>query len=76
MLPVLRAVECTPTPVKFIRDAIAESLNRDYVKHSPKRIILIDGSELASLMLHHQVAVRTKDVYRIMEIDENYFSPE
>lgn len=49
---------------------------RDYVKHSPKRIILIDGVELARLMLIHKVGVRVKDIYEILEIDENYFSTE
>ena len=48
----------------------------DYVKRSPKRIILIDGAELARLMVQHGVGVRTRDRYEIKRIDEDYFDQE
>ncbi|MDE0715243.1 MAG: restriction endonuclease, partial [Gammaproteobacteria bacterium] len=49
---------------------------RDYVSRSPKRIILIDGEELARLMVRHGIGVRTRDTYEIKRIDEDYFDQE
>ena len=46
---------------------------RDYVARSPKRIVLIDGEELARLMVHHGIGVRTRVVHEIKRIDEDYF---
>ena len=39
-----------------------------------KNIRLIDGGELARLMIEYEVGVITKMVYKIGEIDENYFT--
>lgn len=39
-----------------------------------KNIRLIDGRELARLMIEYEVGVITKMVYKIGEIDENYFT--
>ena len=49
---------------------------RDYVKRSPKRIVLIDGEELARLMVRHGVGVRTRIQYEVRRIDEDYFDQE
>ncbi len=49
---------------------------RDYIARSPKRIILIDGEELARLMVQHGVGVRTRDRYEIKRVDEDYFEQE
>ncbi len=49
---------------------------RDYIARSPKRIILIDGEELARLMVQHDVGVRTRDRYEIKRVDEDYFDQE
>lgn len=46
----------------------------EYVQRIHKRIILIDGKELANLMIRHDVGVRIKDVYKIKRIDEDYFA--
>jgi restriction system protein len=45
----------------------------EYVQKIHKRIILIDGKELANLMIRHNVGVRTKDVYEVKKVDEDYF---
>jgi len=47
---------------------------KDYIRTSSKRIILIDGSELANLMIRHNVGVRVRDVYELKGLDEDYFS--
>ena len=49
---------------------------KDYVARSPKRIVLIDGEELARLMIQHDIGVRTRDRHEIKRIDEDYFDPE
>jgi restriction endonuclease Mrr len=35
--------------------------------------VLIDGQELANLMIRRRVGIRVKDVYEVRKIDENYF---
>lgn len=49
---------------------------RDYVGRIAKRIILIDGQELAELMIKYNVGVRTRAVYEVKRIDEDYFGEE
>ena len=48
----------------------------DYVAKSPKRIVLIDGEELARLMVVHEIGVRTRIRYAVNRIDEDYFDGE
>ncbi len=45
----------------------------DFITRVSKRVVLIDGQELANLMIRHRVGVRVKDVYEVRKIDENYF---
>ena len=58
------------TTASFTRSA------QNYVERSPKRIVLIDGKELARLMVTHEVGVRTQICHEIKRIDEDYFSQE
>ncbi|MCY3693605.1 MAG: restriction endonuclease [Chloroflexi bacterium] len=44
-----------------------------YVARSPKRIALIDGKQLARLMVVFDVGVRTRTRHEIKRIDEDYF---
>jgi restriction system protein len=46
---------------------------REYASRIAKRIILIDGAELARLMVEHEVGVQATGTYTIRKIDENYF---
>ena len=48
----------------------------DYVARSPKRIVLIDGEELARLMVRHGIGVRTRLHHEVKRIDEDYFDQE
>ena len=41
-----------------------------------KSIILIDGDELAILMIEHGLGVSTKQVYEIKQIDTDYFNED
>ena len=37
------------------------------------RIVLVDGAQLADLMLEHQIGVTVENVYKVYKIDENFF---
>ena len=60
----------------FVTTATFTSAAKEYVKRSPKRIVLIDGEELARLMVEHDVGVRTRIRRAIKRIDEDYFEQE
>lgn len=45
----------------------------DYVSRIEKRIVLIDGDELADLMIDHGVGVANVQTYTIKRVDTDYF---
>jgi restriction system protein len=49
---------------------------REFVKHIEKKIVLIDGYELAQLMIEHDVGVTTAATYAIKKMDTDYFEEE
>jgi restriction system protein len=49
---------------------------RDFVTRIEKRIVLIDGRELAALMIEHNVGVSTRELYAVKAIDSDYFLEE
>jgi restriction system protein len=58
------------TTSNFTKDAL------DYVTNIESKIILIDGSRLAELMIEHNVAVTPVASYEIKKIDSDYFIEE
>ncbi|MDR8525457.1 restriction endonuclease [Shewanella fidelis] len=58
------------TTSSFSKDA------RDFVTRIEKRIVLIDGRELAALMIEHNVGVSTRELYAVKAIDSDYFAEE
>ncbi len=44
-----------------------------YAEGVSPRVILVDGRELAELMLDHDVGVSTSTRYEIKNVDEDYF---
>jgi len=48
----------------------------EYVKNIEKKIVLIDGRQLASLMIEFKLAVTTEYKYEINKIDNDYFEME
>ena len=60
----------------FVTTASFTRAAQVYVEKSPKRIILIDGEELARLMVEHDIGVRQKMQYKVKRIDEDYFESE
>lgn len=49
------------------------STARDYVKELRTKVVLIDGQRLAELMIEHDVAVTTRETYRVKKVDHDYF---
>lgn len=58
----------------FVTTSSFTASAREYVRVSPKRIVLIDGPELARLLASHDVGVRTKTLHKIKRIDEDDFA--
>jgi restriction system protein len=58
------------TTSNFSKDA------RDFVTRIEKRIVLIDGRELAALMIEHNVGVSIRELYAVKAIDSDYFLEE
>lgn len=46
----------------------------EWVETVPARIILIDGRRLAELMIEYGVGVQVERTYRVVEIDEDFFT--
>jgi restriction system protein len=44
------------------------------VERLRQRVVLIDGEQLAELMIEHGVGVTTSRTYEIKRIDEDYFN--
>ena len=58
----------------FITTSDYSSGAREYAECVNSRIVLIDGSQLAQLMIDSGLGVSTREVYEIKAIDSDYFS--
>ena len=57
----------------FVTTSYFPATAYDFVTRLSKRVALIDGSELASLMMRHCVGVRVAEVYQLKRLDEQFF---
>jgi restriction system protein len=57
----------------FVTTSYFPSTAYEFITRVTKRVVLIDGPELASLMIRHHVGVRMKATYELKKIDEDYF---
>src|SRR5207253_10150563 len=48
----------------------------DFAERHPFKIVLIDGAQLASLMIRHNVGVRVADTLHLKKVDEEFFGEE
>jgi restriction system protein len=55
------------TTSSFTKDAL------EFVLHLPQKIVLIDGKQLASLMIEHDVGVSPTKTYTLKRLDQDYF---
>ena len=60
----------------FVTTSTFSQPARDYVRHLSQRVILIDGQELADLMIEHGVGVRSYRTVEIKRLDEDFFGEE
>jgi restriction system protein len=57
----------------FVTTSYFPATAYDFVTRLSKRVVLIDGLELASLMMRHCVGVRVTEVYQLKRLDEQFF---
>ncbi|MCQ2327166.1 MAG: restriction endonuclease [Bacteroidales bacterium] len=57
----------------FITTSSYSNEAKNYVKQLSKKIVLIDGLELARYMIEYNVGVSTRQIYEIKKIDLDYF---
>lgn len=60
----------------FVTTSTFSQPARDYVRHLAQRVILIDGQELADLMIEHGVGVRSYRTVEFKRLDEDFFGDE
>jgi restriction system protein len=60
----------------FVTTSTFSPQARDFVKHLPQRVILVDGQNLADLMIEHGVGVRTNRAIEFKRLDEDFFSED
>ena len=58
----------------FITTSDFASNALETIKSSSKKIITVNGTQLADLMLEHNVGVKDEKILRLKRIDEDYFS--
>ena len=57
----------------FVTTSCYSSGASEYVKRSPKKIVLIDGERLSELMIQYCVGLRTTRTVEIRKVDLDYF---
>jgi restriction system protein len=60
----------------FITTSDFNPAAKEFAERSSKRVILINGSELAHYMINHNVGVSTAKTYEIKRVDSDYFSED
>ena len=60
----------------FISTSNFSNHARDYTDSVPQKVILIDGTRLAELMIEHDIGVSTERTIRIKRIDSDYFEED
>jgi restriction system protein len=57
----------------FITTSSFAKTAHDYVKQIERKIVLIDGDELANLMIEHDIGVTTYNSFALKRVDLDYF---
>jgi restriction system protein len=60
----------------FVTTSTFSPQARDFVQHLSQRVILLDGQNLADLMIEHRVGVRTSRAIEFKRLDEDFVSEE
>jgi restriction system protein len=48
----------------------------DYIRQIEKRIVLVDGTRLSSLMIEHGLGINSVASYEVSRIDSDYFDEQ
>jgi len=57
----------------FVTTSTFSASAKETAEHLSKRIVLVDGDQLARLMIRHNVGCRIEDTLHIKKIDEEFF---
>jgi len=57
----------------FVTTSTFSASAKETAEHLSKRIVLVDGGQLARLMIRHNVGCRIEDTLHIKKVDEEYF---
>jgi len=60
----------------FITTSRFSNEAKDYIPRNETKIVLIDGDQLANLIIDHNLGVSTQVSYEIKKIDQDYFEEE
>lgn len=60
----------------FITTSSFTNEAKEYANNINSNIILVDGKQLAKLMIEYNVGVQIKDIFQIKKIDEDFFCDE
>ena len=60
----------------FITTSDFNPAAKEFAERSSKRVILINGRELARYMIEHNVGVSTTKTYEIKRVDSDYFAED
>jgi restriction system protein len=60
----------------FVTTSSFSAHAREFVQHLSQRVILLDGQNLADLMIEHGVGVRTNRAIEFKRLDEDFFSED
>ncbi len=60
----------------FVTTSTFSPQAREFVLHLSQRVILLDGRDLADLMIEHGVGVRTSRAIEFKRLDEDFFSED
>lgn len=58
------------TTSRFTNDA------KEYIPRNETKIVLIDGDQLANLLIDYNLGVSTQAVYELKKVDSDYFEEE
>lgn len=58
----------------FVTTSSFPSSAIEFAQKVSKRVVLIDGNDLARFLIKYKIGVRTKDTYEVNIMDEEYFS--
>lgn len=60
----------------FITTSRFSAEAREYAANLPVRVALIDGNELADLMVEYRVGVQVRDKYEVVQLDDEFFEAD